>query len=907
MKRAAWLAIGAAAAALSLEAAPSLPIVLAAGGACAAAGAIAHRARVGAGARRAGARRAALVAITFGATLILVRSALGLALAPPAAASPHDAFDLGATQHEAVVLSVNAPDGGLQRAVVQLRPAEREHVYAWLPRYPPIAPGEVVRFACRIEPAPTDGGFGEYLARSGIALTCRAKALERLGADGSPLAALEGIRRSAAELITRALPEPQAGLASAMAIGLRDLVSRDVAADFRTAGLSHVVAISGWHIALVGAVVGGMLTGLTRRRRSICVLLVIGAYAILAGGSPSIMRAAVMASVVLLARESGRRGQAEAALSLTVLGMLLVDPHTIADVGFQLSVVATAGLLAWAKQLRGWLAARLPRLTPGWLLEALAVSLAAQAATLPLVLFHFERLSLVAPLANLLIAPIVAPAMLLTVIALACGALIGLGLPAVVFAPLTLTGALGIGAMIQIAHLSASLPFAAVDIPAPFNLIGAAVAVVLTFLLARRRPGEQRRPGEPAPRIAAQPGTGGRLTPRRLVGVAGTTSLCVLLVVVNGARPDGRLHVTVLDIGQGDAILLQGPNGGRMLIDTGPDPDGLLAALDARVPVWDRRLDLVVLTHPHEDHVGGLALLLDRYRIGEVVEPGMIGPGPGDQAYRRRMVELGRESRVVAAGDRLWLDGIRLDVDWPPRGEVPLRPADGGTAINNVSIVLELQFGARRMLFTGDVEQQIDPYLLAAGIAQRTGGALDVLKVAHHGSGTATSDAFVAAMNPRVAIVSAGWGNPYGHPSPQTVARLEESGAQLFRTDLDGSVEISTDGTDLVAHAAGGRPHPVSPSPSPPPGLGFCPIPAKVVGRLRPTGGRRRPTYNRPDVDPIANRGSRAAAWPRAQRKAAQPLGGGGGGRRLHVRGHDPPGSDAEYAARRERGAAARY
>ena len=147
-----------------------------------------------------------------------------------------------------------------------------------------------------------------------------------------------------------------------------------------------------------------------------------------------------MASVVLLARESGRRGQASAALSLTCAGMLLIDPATIADVGFQLSVVATAGLLAWATPLRDRLVARLPRRTPSWLLEALAVSLAAQAATLPLVLFHFGRLSLVAPLANLLVAPLVAPAMLLTVVALGCGVLIGAGLPAIVFAPLTLIG-----------------------------------------------------------------------------------------------------------------------------------------------------------------------------------------------------------------------------------------------------------------------------------------------------------------------------------------------------------------------------------------------------------------------------------------------------------------------------------
>ena len=297
--------------------------------------------------------------------------------------------------------------------------------------------------------------------------------------------------------------------------------------------------------------------------------------------------------------------------------------------------------------------------------------------------------------------------------------------------------------------------------------------------------------------------------------------------------------MTVLDIGQGDSILLQGPNGGRMLIDTGPDPDRLLTLLDQRLPAWDRRIDLVVLTHPHEDHVAGLALLLDRYRIGAVVEPGMIGLGPGDAAYRRRMTELGRESRVVAAGDRLMLDGIKLNVEWPFRGRVPLRATDSGTQINNVSIVLDLAFGQRRMLFSGDVEEEIDPQLLAAGIADELTAPLDVLKVAHHGSRTATTDAFVERLDPRVAVISAGWGNPYGHPSPETVGRLVDSGAQLFRTDVDGSVEISTNGDDLVAQAGGGRPRPTDPPVQRPLGIGFCPIPSEIQARRWTPRSRR--------------------------------------------------------------------
>ncbi len=894
MSRAAWLALGAIVSALVTEALGGVtsvdPGVMAAGAVASSLAVLG----IGVALRRPG-----VAAVAAGGGLIALRLILGTLTASP----PPDLREgaISAAEHQATVLSVSAPQGGEQRAVLELRPPEPAvRVYAWLPRYPDIVPTDLVRFDGRLEAAPTDGSFGDYLARSGISFTARPPTLAVVDAGGGPMAGLEQLRRTGAALISAVLPEPQAGLAAAMAIGLRDLVAKDVSDDFRTAGLSHVVAISGWHICLLAGLVGGLLGRLSRRRRSLVVLFVVCAYAILAGGSASVLRAAVMASVALLARESGRRGSAAAALSLTVVAMLVVQPATIADVGFQLSAAATAGLLVWAAPLRAWLAARAPRLTPGWLLEALAVSLAAQAATLPLVLLTFGRLSLVAPLANLLVAPIVAPVMLLIALAFVCGlAVVGLGAPALLCAPLTLIASLGIGSLITIAHVAASLPFAAVTMPPPLDLAGAGLsALAIAFVVAHRRRSTAAAPPVPmSPRRGSETHSP-RLTSHRLAFGASLGGLCLLLAVVGGARPDGRLHLDVLDVGQGDAILVEGPDGGRMLVDTGPDPDRLVTLLDERLPPWDRRIDMVVITHPHEDHIAGLALLLARYRVGEVAESGMIGPGPGYAASRLALAALNMHPRQLAAGDTLWLDGVRLDVDWPLPGGVPLHPANGGKAINNVSIVLDVHYGTRRALLTGDIEEEIDPQLLARGVAA-DGRPLDVLKVAHHGSATATTAAFLAALRPRIAVISVGWGNVYGHPAPATLARLLDAGAQVFRTDLDGSVEISTDGSDLIAVADGGRPRPTHPPPPGPTG--------DLPGSPRVARWTRRRTYNRTSVRPHARRSRRDPARVPAAAMAAGALRRGRRSRLVHRSRAGPTRRGNRHDAGRNGGAAPRH
>jgi competence protein ComEC len=744
--------------------------------------------------------------VVVGAGLIAIR----LATIPP---GPSPAIDPppGEGPWELVVQSTGSPREGHQSVTLTTPPGSPGPfaVAATLPRYPEVLAGDRVTVEGSIRPRP-ESAYGDYLARIGAVGTLTSPTL-RVGPPPTDLGRrLEDLRRTAGEALARVLPEPEAGLAAGILIGLRDRVDRDLAAAFTTAGVSHVVAISGWNIAIVAGAVAAVAGRLGRRRRSVVTMLAIAAYVCFAGASASVVRAALMAGVVLLARETGRAGRAAAALGWAAVLLLLADPGLIDDAGFQLSSLATAGLIAWATPVTEWIESAGRGRVPRWLAESLGVSLAAQVATLPVVLVSFGRLAILAPVVNLAVVPLIAPAMAVGLFAMGGGAIVLAGGPAVAGAILAAPGWVLLRILDAIVTGAASLPFASVTLAPPMDVLAAMVSTSavlgLTWWRRRRGGGGGLRPVAPT-RTALAPTS----SPRRQTSSTGraaqraaTLALAIAVAVVGGvvvARPAPFARVTVLDVGQGDGILIEGSRGGRLLVDGGPDPDRLLVALDGHVPPWDRRIDTLILTHPHEDHVAGLAVLLDLYHVVRVFEPGMIGPGPGYAAWVARLLRPGAPTHGgIAAGDRLQVDDIALQVLWPIRGEVPAEPPDGGTGINNVSVVLLGQVGSRRFLLMGDVEQDIDPQLLAEGLPH-----VDFLKVAHHGSKTATTQPFVDAVRPRVAVASAGAGNPYGHPAKATLERLAAAGARVLRTDRDGTVVIGFEPTGMTLRAEGTR------------------------------------------------------------------------------------------------------
>ncbi|HUQ77966.1 MAG TPA: ComEC/Rec2 family competence protein [Patescibacteria group bacterium] len=853
MTRSGWLAVGAVVAALLTPGPGALITALAAAGAALGLAVATRRPTRGTSGWIARLRHG--LPIALGALGLAMRVIVGgLDGAEPAASLPD-----GRGPWLAAVEARSANRDGQQVAMVRVQGDGASWlIAATLPRFPDVEPGDLLTIDGAIRPPP-DGPYGTYLSRIGVAGTIRSRGLSVTGELDGPGATLERLRRAAGDALARSIPEPEAGLAAGIVIGLRDRVDRELAADFTTVGASHVVAISGWNIAIVAATVAALAGRLGRRRRTMVMIPAILLYVLFAGASASVVRAAAMAGVVLLARETGRAGRAAAALGWAAAILLIVEPALVLDAGFQLSTLATAGILAWADPLARRLRSVAGGRLPGWLAKSLAVSLAAQAVTLPIVLVTFGRLAIISPAINLAIVPLVAPAMAAALVALLGGVVALAGGPGLVA---TLAGlpAWGLLTLVcTIVRAGAALPFANLGLEPPWTVIAAAAVIGLPLgaVVARGRLRRLRRVrGRPAAAAAgpttparATKTTGHRPHPPRQQGRLAVVALAVAVATLGLAaahRTQGIARITVLDVGQGDAILVEGGGGGRMLIDGGPDPDRLLVELDRRLPPWDRRIDILVLTHPHEDHVAGLPLLLERYRIGQVFESGMRGRGPGYAAFARDLAaDRARPLGTLATGARIALDDIRLRVLWPDPGRVPLEPPNAGRAINDVSIVLLGEVAGRRFLLTGDVEDDVDPVLARRGLP-----SVDILKVAHHGSGTATTPAFLDAVRPRIAVVSSGADNPYGHPARSTIERVTATAARVLRTDTDGSVTLTIDPAGTIRVATSGAraaarllvPGPRMASaaagtgagPDAPPPL---PIPAVAFGCGIPSGG----------------------------------------------------------------------
>lgn len=550
--------------------------------------------------------------------------------------------------------------------------------------------------------------------------------------------AAQRVRQGVRDAVANAPPESRA-LVPALVDGDDRDISDRLDEEFRRSGMTHLLAVSGTNLTIVLAMVmaAATATGVSRRWRIVVGAVAVTGFVLVARPDPSVVRAAAMGVVGLAALQVGGRGGLRA-LTVAVVALLFLDPWLSRAPGFMLSVAATAGILWGVPPL----AERLGRWMPRWCALVVAVPLAAQLACTPIIAVLAHQVSVVAVFANVLAAPLVAPA---TIAGLAGGLLdlVSEPLAQVVGA----TAALFAEGIILVARHGASLGGAAVPWRGSGWLL-AAVVVGVAWVLWRCSD-----------------------RPHVVVGVALGLGFALVRPPQWGWPPPGWVMVTC-DVGQGDATVINTGGRSALLIDTGPDPMAVDLCLK-RLHV--RRLVAVVTTHEHADHVDGWS----GARRGREVGPAIRGPSSP-------------RGVLVARGDTMAVGDLRADVLWPPPGRAaPDR--DDGTAMNSSSVVLMVRVRGLRLLLAGDLETEAQECIVASGVPL----AADVLKFPHHGSGR-QSVRFLDAVGARIATISVGVDNDYGHPVPGAFRMLRAAGTDWRRTDLDGDIAIAVRDGRLV-------------------------------------------------------------------------------------------------------------
>ena len=578
-----------------------------------------------------------------------------------------------------------------------------------------------------------------------------------------------GLTRWRAALVRRleVLYGDKAPLVTALTLARKEGMDPALREAFARSGTAHLMAISGFHVGVVALMLVVLLRRAGVRRRQAALGSSMGSwlYVALLGFPDAAARAALMLTVVAASRARGRPPARWGALGGALLFLVALDPSRLVSPGFQLSFAGAGGLVLWGRGATRWSAGRL-RL-PASAASAVGAGVAATAATLPVVAWHFERVSLVGIPATLVETPLV-------VVALP-GALASLAADAVhPAAGRFLAG----GVQIVLAGLEMATRAAAAPEWSSVWVSRSWVAVLLAGALLGRQ-------------LLPPSGVGARVRRWALAGAAAAALASWPVVTAFQAR--GTVDVVALDVGQGDAIALRTPGGRWILVDAGPPRDGDPGAhpvVRALRRLGVARLEALVLTHPDLDHIGGAPAVLASFPVGRVMDPGVPA---GKDAYVGLLEEAAeREIPWSAAlrGGRVELDGVVLEVLSPDTGQ-----AREGADANATSVVLALRFGAFDALLTGDAPVEVERRILP-GVTS----ALEVLKVGHHGSSTSTDSSLLEWTHPQIALVSVGRGTRYGHPAPEVLARLEGAGVEIHRTDRMGRLRVRgrRDGTFQV-------------------------------------------------------------------------------------------------------------
>lgn len=639
----------------------------------------------------------------------------------------------------------------------------RERVLLELPAQRAPPQGVVLELRARpVEPRGPETGFDErgWLARQGVHVVLRGREPRVVGRRGGIGGVADRLRAHVEATLASGTTGERRALLTGIVLGEDSVLPETVRESFRRSGLFHLLAVSGQNVAItaVGVVRATRLLGVGRRPGEALAVLSVLAYALAVGWQPSVVRATVAGCLASLAWISARPRDRWHALAVGALVLLAWRPATVLEPGFQLSFAAVAAIFLGVPRVR--------RALDGYPVPRLVADLGAVAAvcglvTAPIVWLHFHALPLWTVPANVLAEPAMPPLVALSL----AGAAIEPVAPSAAAALAWLAGWCAWW-IARVASVVGNLPAAELSSTAAVVSLGVAVVAALTVI---RLPRPHRR---------------GAVTALAACAVLTVAAWLALRPAPEQWHPPRGLRVTVLDVGQGDGILVEAP-GAAVLVDQGP-PEADVAGRLRRMGI--RALTAIVLTHPQRDHVGGAAAVLRRLAVGTVLDPGLRTPSPDRAAALAVARQRGVPVVTVSAGDEFRIGRLTLRVVWPDRPGLPSEDP------NLRATVILVGYRATDVLLTADAESDVTGRLLLRPV--------EVLKVAHHGSEDGGLPALLRTLRPRIAVISVGEGNDYGHPRAETVDALAtRPGLRLYRTDRDGDVVIESDGRELTVRS----------------------------------------------------------------------------------------------------------
>lgn len=631
-------------------------------------------------------------------------------------------------------------------------PGERARLDLPAGRAPPQ--GALLHAIIEIQaPRPEENGFDEagYLRRQGVHVILKASSFTLVGHRGGIGGIADRVRAAIARSLAPDVGGERRAVIAAVVLGEDEGLSPDLRDRFRASGLYHLLAVSGQNVAYVvaGMLALAWLLGISRWIGQVAALAAVGGYLMAVGWQPSVVRAGVAGGLASLAWLAGRARDRWYFLLLGAAVLLAWNPYSLLEPGFQLSFGAVGSIFVLVPRIEARLAGYpLPR----GLAEVLAVSIACGGVTAPILMLHFQAAPLFTVASNAVAGAVVAPILGLALVSTALDPV----LPEAASVLAWINGWLA-AYLAGCARFFGSLPHA--QLTSWKSLAALAALVLFAFLLTKLPPPRGRR---------------------------AAVLLAMLAIVAVGWRmrpqpaptPPSGLRVVMLDVGQGDGILLQ-TKAGAVLVDEGPPEANVVSQLRA---LGVRRLAALVVTHPHRDHVGGAPDVIDALPVGFVLDPLESTSGPDEAALQREARARGVRIVPARVGQTFTLGALRIRVLWPDGpGLKDEDPHEHG-------VVLLASYGQFDALLTGDSESAVTLPLHPPQV--------ELLKVAHHGSSDTGLSDLLGAIRPKIALISVGQGNDYGHPAPSTLSALASSpGLAVYRTDEDGRITVESDGT----------------------------------------------------------------------------------------------------------------